>query len=1162
MKRSFAFDLAFYLLLNLLLLSPVYAGWQADLLMTLEGLQQPSALAVSDAGDIFVLDSLAGKVVVFDQQGKKQNQIQTNPPFRQAMDLTIAENKLIVADTLHHQLRLFSLQGKYLQSIQLNKNMQKRGGMGKVKKHLDNKAEPVAISYQSGTLYWSDRRNHRVCKTLLSNQSTNCWGEYGRDQGQFRYPFMQASDSEDYLYVVDVLNARVQVFNYRGKSFGSISGFGLTKGSLFRPNGIALDENNHVFVSDAYFGSISSFKLRHFTGLLKDAQQQPIIFDRPIAIKIKNQRLYVVEAGKGRVQVFRLTQKVKDKSSIADNSIAKHKAIPKISRQDCLICHIEWTDNKELITTNHSKKNVSKAAQQKMCLSCHYGAVIDSRVAMLQGEQHPDYHSLKENTFAIEPKHASVNNALPVLQNDTPYCGSCHTPHAQHENETGIHPGHSNSWMRQNNQQGKLCKNCHADYYLQTIKAQKRTNHPVNIHLQKPVGKKIKDTKVYAKSHKLQQGLPAILKKHGAKVADENATTCETCHLLHGAKDKALLILKQDHLCAECHQQQITKNKKLAHQKGIHPVNIKPKNKMTLNHKTVKKVQCKSCHDVHAGSTNALLHPAKTANSRCEDCHARQASSSKQQAHHKGIHPIHEKLDKPVMLGKKKIDAVECQSCHSVHQGKPMSAALIEKQELLCASCHQDKHSKNTKEARKKGIHPVNFKTKHKLMQNHKVVEAVQCKSCHSVHWGMVNSASLLKYEKQLCFDCHPKQHSFNIREARHKGIHPVNFKPRRAIKIDNKRVSQVVCKSCHQVHNGQPYTPALSKKEAQLCDDCHSQQSAKSKKQAHQKGIHPVNIKLDRPIKFNNQTIKTLQCNTCHSLHNGKPNTPALVTKKANQMCISCHPRQHAKNLQDAKRRGIHPVGIKLKKAIKIANKKVEILDCMTCHSVHHGKPNTAALIQDNKTGELCKNCHQSESAVIYSDHNMQRTAKQSHNLLRQTPTQAGVCGSCHAVHKAPKGADYLFVGAGIGAMAKRVLKRDRSCFSCHRDKGIAKNKVLKHYTHPNRDLVLKSNSQKFPLVDQYGKMIEENNYGKSKNKGQIACITCHNPHRWMPQGGKHSTIIKGQNEEGNVLNSFLRHKSPQESFCVDCHGIETQIRYKYYHDKRGRPKHARYIK
>ncbi len=584
----------------------------------------------------------------------------------------------------------------------------------------------------------------------------------------------------------------------------------------------------------------------------------------------------------------------------------------------------------------------------------------------------------------------------------------------------------------------------------------------------------------------------------------------------------------------------------------MHPSGFKPNRTIGMDNKKIDQMECKTCHSVHRGKPNtaSLVKPDRQL---CASCHPKQHAGGIKDARKKGVHPIHFKPNRNIKLNNKKVTQMECKTCHSLHNGKPYTAALVQADRQLCISCHPKQHGGNRQNARKKGVHPVGFKPHRTVKLDNKKINQMECKTCHSVHKGKPFTAALVKGERQLCSSCHAKQHTKDSSDARKKGVHPVGFKPRRAIKIGNKKITQMECKTCHSVHNGKPYTASLVENKEQLCSSCHAKQHAKDKKEARRKGIHPVNIKLNRPLKFNNKVIKKLECQTCHSVHNGKPATPALVMDNANQMCVSCHLRQHATSLAEARKRGVHPVNIKLKKAVKIGNKKVANLNCISCHSVHHGKPNTPALRQDHKTGQLCENCHQSESAVTFSDHNLQRTASNSKNINRETPAQAGICGSCHSMHKAPRGADRLFIGAGIGAIGNRVLKRDRSCFACHRDKGIAKNKVVRHYTHPSRDLVMKSNPQQFPLVDQYG---------NTKSNGQIACITCHNPHRWMPKGGRRSGIVKGQNEEGNVLNSFLHHKSPQGSFCTNCHGIESQIRFKYYHDQRGRPGHAGYLK
>jgi len=137
-----------------------------------------------------------------------------------------------------------------------------------------------------------------------------------------------------------------------------------------------------------------------------------------------------------------------------------------------------------------------------------------------------------------------------------------------------------------------------------------------------------------------------------------------------------------------------------------------------------------------------------------------------------------------------------------------------------------------------------------------------------------------------------------------------------------------------------------------------------------------------------------------------------------------------------------------------------------------------------------------------------------------------------------------------------EKIFQRDQLCLNCHTDKGAAKETLLKHFSHPSKDLVLRSDRKIMPLLDDKEKVSEF---------GSIACITCHEPHHW-PAGEKMSKITgkkkKAENQIGNVLNSFLRRKGIKNTFCVDCHGIETQLKYKYYHDKLSRDTGIDYIK
>jgi hypothetical protein len=223
----------------------------------------------------------------------------------------------------------------------------------------------------------------------------------------------------------------------------------------------------------------------------------------------------------------------------------------------------------------------------------------------------------------------------------------------------------------------------------------------------------------------------------------------------------------------------------------------------------------------------------------------------------------------------------------------------------------------------------------------------------------------------------------------------------------------------------------------------------------------------------------------------------------------------------------------------------------------MHAGKPGTPSLRVEYRDGQLCRICHQDQQGIVNSDHDMRVTAPDSQNLISQTPQQAGVCGSCHSMHRAREKTAFLSVAekAPVPLSADDAPGNDR-CLNCHRKQGIAKDAVVEQSGHPWRDLVLRSDKAVMPLV---------NPAGKNTEFGRIACITCHEPHHWSrgrDQPPLSTTKKNAKNHKGNVLNSFLRLNRLKGTFCVDCHGLESRIKFKYYHDRISRDAGIGYIK
>lgn len=123
---------------------------------------------------------------------------------------------------------------------------------------------------------------------------------------------------------------------------------------------------------------------------------------------------------------------------------------------------------------------------------------------------------------------------------------------------------------------------------------------------------------------------------------------CDTCHTVHGNRDKVLSKVKQTEFCFTCHKEQRTQVNRPSH----HPL---IEGKMT----------CSDCHNVH-GSAGAKLAKRDSMNDTCYTCHTEKRGPFVHQ---------HE----PV--------AEDCANCHNSH-GSTVPGMLKARAPLLCQQCH------------------------------------------------------------------------------------------------------------------------------------------------------------------------------------------------------------------------------------------------------------------------------------------------------------------------------------------------------------------------------------------------------------------------------------------------------------------------------------------
>jgi DNA-binding beta-propeller fold protein YncE len=265
-------------------------------------LKQPSEVAVSKDGQIYVVDGVNNRIRIFSSRGAPVSSFGLegagDGEFKYPLGIDIAASgRVYVADSGNHRVQIFDGAGGFIAQIKLPA--------------LNHPADPtdVAVDETRNRCYVVDNDNHRILVYDLSNlKLLDSYGTPGTDKRNFRYPFLITLDKQKYLYIVDVINTRVQVLNPDGLFVNFIGGWGVEKGEFFRPKGVAVDKNGRIYVSDSYMGVIQIFTAtgEFYAAIGEPASGKVKKFKTPVGIYVDRQdRLYVVEMFANKVGVYR-----------------------------------------------------------------------------------------------------------------------------------------------------------------------------------------------------------------------------------------------------------------------------------------------------------------------------------------------------------------------------------------------------------------------------------------------------------------------------------------------------------------------------------------------------------------------------------------------------------------------------------------------------------------------------------------------------------------------------------------------------------------------------------------------------------------------------------------------------------------------------------------
>jgi DNA-binding beta-propeller fold protein YncE len=277
----------------------------ARLLFEISGqLSQPSDVAVAGNGKIYVVDGVNGKIRIFNQNGRALASFGSPGAgpgeFKNPLGIDIDRSgKIYIADAGNRRVQIFDPEGNFITALAMQSDHA----------HPPDPTD-VAVDESRNRCYVVDNDNHQILVyDLATLKLTDTYGGPGSGKRAFRYPFLLALDKSQYLYIVDVINTRVQVLNPEGLFVNFIGAWGVEKGELFRPKGVALDKNDRIYVSDSYMGVIQIFDSagKLYAAIGEPGRSVVKKFTTPVGLFLDNRdRLYVVEMFANKVSVYHL----------------------------------------------------------------------------------------------------------------------------------------------------------------------------------------------------------------------------------------------------------------------------------------------------------------------------------------------------------------------------------------------------------------------------------------------------------------------------------------------------------------------------------------------------------------------------------------------------------------------------------------------------------------------------------------------------------------------------------------------------------------------------------------------------------------------------------------------------------------------------------------
>jgi predicted CXXCH cytochrome family protein len=430
-----------------------------------------------------------------------------------------------------------------------------------------------------------------------------------------------------------------------------------------------------------------------------------------------------------------------------------------------------------------------------------------------------------------------------------------------------------------------------------------------------------------------------------------------------------------------------------------------------------------------------------------------------------------------------------------------------------CVDCHEERLS--TARRGQRTEHPVGVEVPRGaqladlLAQGGRLAEqedgsrTLVCRTCHRPHNATEDARLIVTTDEgALCLSCHTAKSTA-------RSLHPVSIKLTADVQAAIRSVGGVAdgrltCLSCHDPHDSTAGTLLRTDgKGANACRLCHSNKARQLGEAGH----------------------GGRSCIDCHGLHRASSlaGQGPVAPEAGDQPCVDCHVGPKAPKTQRVDPRAGHPMWAEIPKAMASEDHQGTV-GCRDCHVPHSSR---RAVLSEATTGAVCTACHEQEAVVVGTDHDAS---------VVKVAGSGQTCLSCHSVHGSssrPNPPSGVNPASGV-------------CLSCHDGRTAARQ--IENWTHP-KGLLLGMGGLPFRYEGAVPYFGQDGKRTKDRKVGEIACLTCHDVHRW-----RHGEDKKPGAVDGTEHNSFLRNHSAVAKFCAVCHGADGRPRFLFFHGERFR--------